>query len=68
MPISLSSSLLLLFNLRKSIFDSHDYEAENPGELTLRRHDVVIVRETRGEWWRGINAHGKKVLDCNYYC
>jgi hypothetical protein len=38
----------------------HDYEAQNPGELSLRRHDVVIVREERGEWWRGVNARGEK--------
>lgn len=38
----------------------HDYEAQNPGELSLRRHDVVVIRETRGEWWRGLNARGQK--------
>ena len=54
------STLYCFFVLCFFVVVSHDYEPQNSGELALRRNDVVIVREERGEWWRGVNARGQK--------
>lgn len=44
----------------------YTYESPEPGDLTFREGDVILVSKKEGEWWNGSIGDRKGVFPSNY--
>lgn len=44
----------------------YTYESPEPGDLTFREGDVILVSKKEGEWWNGSIGDHKGLFPSNY--
>lgn len=44
----------------------YTYESPEPGDLTFREGDVILVSKKEGEWWNGSIGDRKGLFPSNY--
>lgn len=44
----------------------YTYESPEPGDLTFREGDVILVSKKEGEWWHGSIGDRKGLFPSNY--
>lgn len=44
----------------------YTYESPEPGDLTFKEGDVILVSKRDGEWWRGSTGEHTGLFPSNY--